>query len=75
LAISPAVAEEEWTGDHERGKGGGLKGLHETVAYLTLVLVVVHVVGVLWASFAYRENLAMAMITGRKRPEETFAGE
>ncbi|TPQ35330.1 cytochrome B [Bradyrhizobium guangdongense] len=44
-----------------------LEDVHEALANLTIGLVVVHVLGVLVASFEHRENLVKAMITGSKR--------
>jgi len=47
-----------------------LENLHEALAIFLLVLVVLHVTGVVAASWRHRENLVAAMIHGRKRSPE-----
>lgn len=44
-----------------------LEEVHEALAYITLVLVGLHVLGVIVASGEHGEDLVKAMITGRKR--------
>lgn len=44
-----------------------VEDVHETLANLTVGLILFHVLGVLIASFEHGENLVRAMITGRKR--------
>ena len=65
-----ATARDDDADEHDEG-GELLEGLHKVFVYLTLGLVGVHVLGVLASSLAHAENLVRAMITGRKRADDT----
>lgn len=68
LGMCLATAASGWALHAELG-GEWVEEAHEGLAFATLALVGVHVVGVVASSFLHRENLVRAMITGRKRGE------
>jgi cytochrome b len=43
--------------------------LHRRLSNITMLFIVLHIGGVVLASYAHRENLVKAMCTGKKRPE------
>ena len=70
LATAFGEGEEE----HERGGGHEesgaeelLEGVHKAFVYITLALIGLHLAGVVASSLVHKENLARAMVTGRKQ--------
>ncbi len=70
--VAPAFADSDE--GYERGEYGeeALEEIHEAFANLLLLLIFLHVAGVIFASRRHKENLALAMVTGKKpAPEGT----
>lgn len=65
--IGAARADDDEHRSGERRVRSPFKDVHEFLANLTLVLAGFHLAGVVFSSLAHRENLARAMVTGRKR--------
>jgi cytochrome b len=60
----------EEDGEHDGEGGEAFEEIHELAANATLLLIVLHVLGVAWASRAHGENLVRALIDGRKRADD-----
>jgi cytochrome b len=71
-AVARADENESGAREAEGAEGGKsiISEVHGALANITLALVILHVLGVALASYAHRENLVAAMLTGKKRAAE-----
>lgn len=66
VLISAAQADEDY--DEKHGEAEEFwEEIHEFFVNMTLFLVIVHIIGVIVSSRLHKENLAKAMITGKKQ--------
>ncbi len=66
LLLGIISGDSGWAVYEEIG-GDRLEELHEYISNAMLAMVLVHILGVLVASYLHGENLIVAMITGRKQ--------
>lgn len=68
LLLVPALATTgtNWTGRVR-------EDVHEIAAWALLAVVGLHLLGLVWHTLRHRENIAAAMITGRKQAEDSEA--
>lgn len=71
LTLVPAAAANGKDDEREDDGDSVWEDVHEALASLGLLMVLLHVAGVLVASLLHRENLVRAMVTGRKRVADT----
>ena len=58
------------------GRGGeSVEELHELCAWALLAVIAMHLAGLAWHTFRHRDNIALAMVTGKKtgKPEEAIS--
>jgi cytochrome b len=69
ILISRALADDgrHDNDDEDDSREEFWEEIHEFFANLTLFLVGLHIAGVLFSSYAHKENLIKGMLTGRKR--------
>ncbi|WP_428546623.1 cytochrome b/b6 domain-containing protein [Profundibacter sp.] len=68
--VTPAYADSDEEREYGEGDEKVLKDIHELFANLLLLLIFLHVSGVIYAGRHHKENLARAMVTGKKRAPE-----
>ena len=70
FTLVPALLATGWWAG-----GEPWEAVHGFLAYALIAVIGVHLAGLVWHTVQYRENIAMAMLTGRKigRPEDAIA--